>query len=71
MMSGNEIVSSLPDSSDGEDEIPSIVIAMANRSKGGSKDASADLAKLQQQQDRVAESRRNFQSGAKGSFSRG
>jgi hypothetical protein len=71
MMAGNEVASALPDTSDGEDEIPSIVMAMASRAKGGAKDPSADLAKLQNQQARVAESRKNFQSGAKGSFSRG
>jgi len=71
LMDGGDVASSLPDAGDGEDAIPSIVIAMANRAKGGAKDPSADLAKLQRQQESVAESRRNFQSGAKGSFSRG
>lgn len=71
MDGGGEIASSLPDNSGGDDDIPSIVIAMANRAKGGAKDPSADLAKLQQQHAKVAESRRNFQTGAKGSFSRG
>lgn len=72
LMDGGEVASSLPDSGgDGEDAIPSIVIAMANRAKGGAKDPSADLEKLKRQQASVAESRRNFQSGAKGSFSRG
>ncbi len=69
LMSGNEIASALPESSV-DDEIPSVVLAMANRSKGP-KDSSADLDKLRQQQARVAESARNFRSGAKGSFSRG
>lgn len=72
MMDGGEVVSSLPDnSSNNDDDIPSVVLAMANRAKGGSKDPSADLDKLRRQQANVAESRRNFQSGAKGSFSRG
>lgn len=72
MMSGvgDEVVSSLPDGGD-DDIIPSVVIAMANRAKGSQKDPDADLAKLHAQQQRVADSRRNFQSGAKGSFSRG
>lgn len=69
MMEGGEVVSALPDSG-GDDDIPSVVLAMANRSKGGPKDASADLAKLQSQQNRNAESRKNFQNGSKGSFSR-
>jgi hypothetical protein len=68
LMSGNEIASALPDS--GDDEIPSVVLAMASRSKG-SKDSGTDLDKLRQQQARVAESARNFRSGSKGSFSRG
>jgi hypothetical protein len=70
MMEGGEVVSALPDSGGGDDDIPSVVLAMANRAKGGAKDPNADLAKLQQQQVKQAESRRNFQSGAKGSFSR-
>lgn len=69
LMSGNEISSALPDSG-GDDEIPSVVLAMASRSKG-TKDSSADLDKLRQQQVRVAESAKNFRSGSKGSFSRG
>jgi hypothetical protein len=70
MMDGGEVVSALPDTGGGDDEIPSIVLAMASRGKGGTKDPNADLAKLQQQQVKQQESRRNFQSGAKGSFSR-
>jgi hypothetical protein len=65
---GDLISSSLPDMSDGvEDEVPSFVLNMANQAKGGSKDPHADLAKLQQ---RISDSRKNFKSGAKGSFSR-
>jgi hypothetical protein len=70
MMEGGEVVSSLPDSGSDGDDIPSVVLAMANRAKGGAKDPNADLSKLQNQHARVAESRKNFQSGAKGSFSR-
>jgi len=71
MMEGGEIASSLPDTGGDDDAIPSVVLAMANRAAGKAKDPAADLAKLQQQQQKQAESRRNFQSGAKGSFSRG
>lgn len=68
---GDLISSSLPDMSDGgEDEVPSFVLNMANQAKGGSKDPHADLAKLQQLQQRISDSRKNFKSGAKGSFSR-
>lgn len=70
VMSGNEsIASSLPDS--GDEEIPSVVLSMANRAaaKGGNAN-SADLMKLQKMHDKVAESRRNFESGGKGGFSR-
>lgn len=72
MMTGGDVASSLPDSGAGDDEVPSIVIAMANRAKtGNAKDPNADLAKLQEQHAKIAESRRNFLSGAKGSFFRG
>ena len=58
-----------------DDEIPSIVLAMANkgRNKGSSSANSADLMKLQQMHDRVSNSRKNFESGenrGKGGFSR-
>lgn len=68
LISGGEaITSSLADSND--DEIPSVVLAMASRAKPGINN-NADLQKLQKQQDKIAEARRNISSGAKGSFSR-
>jgi len=72
LMSGNEIVSALPASDD--DEIPDIVLQMANKSSGKpSTSNGADLLKLQQMQQRVKNSRMNFESGenrGKGGFSR-
>lgn len=70
MEGGEPISSSLSDSSD--DEIPSVVLNMANKAagKGGGASNANDLLKLQKLQDRVGESRRNFESGGKGSFSR-
>lgn len=69
----NEIASSLDNGMDG-DEIPSVVLNMAKRSKGGGgKSNPADLIKLQQMHDKLSESRSNFESGAnrgKGGFSR-
>lgn len=70
-ISGGEIASSLPDAND--DEIPAVVMAMANKSKGNSSSSGADLLKLQQMQQRQQESRQNFESGnnrGKGGFSR-
>jgi len=73
LISGGEIASSLPAS--GDDEIPDIVLQMADKSAGmnpASKNA-ADLLKLQQMQQRVQNSRMNFESGenrGKGGFSR-
>lgn len=74
LLSGNEVSSSLNDISNVDDEIPSVVLNMAQRARGGGKHAnSADLIKLQQMQSRVHESRRNFEEGGargKGGFSR-
>jgi hypothetical protein len=70
LISGGEVASALPDNG-GDDDIPSVVLAMANKAKGGNNDSSgADLDKLRRLQDRVSASRNNFASGAKGSFSR-
>lgn len=71
---GDEVMSSLPDSG-GDDEIPSVVLAMASRAKGGNKNnEAADIAKLQEMHDRIKSSRANFESGenrtGKGGFSR-
>lgn len=66
LVSGNEISSALPDIGDG-DEIPSVVLAMAKRSKGSS--TNADVEKLQAMRNRVNASKNNF-SQAKGAFSR-
>ena len=68
IMEGNEIMSSLPSTSD--DEIPSVVLSMANRAKTNGKNNNMDLAKLQEHQSKLAQSRKNFLTGAKGSFSR-
>jgi len=74
LISENEsnIASSLPTADD--DEIPAVVLAMANKgtSHGGSTNA-ADLMKLQQMHERVYNSHKNFESGenrGKGGFSR-
>ncbi len=74
LFEGNEIASSLNETNSDE-EIPSIVLSMANKAKSGSRHTSnpADLIKLQQLQNRLEESRRNFESGGsrgKGGFSR-
>ena len=62
MSESNGISSSL--ASPGDDEIPAVVLAMANNSGRGSSTSNAnDLMKLQQMQDRVANSRKNFESG--------
>lgn len=71
MMAGGDIVNSaLPESEYGsDDDIPSIVLNMANKAQGSGKSSQADLAKLQQLQNRVSGSRKNFLSGG-GGFSR-
>ncbi len=73
LMTGGEVSSALPDSDD--DEIPSVVMAMANKAKGKGGDVSAaDLTKLREMQNRVKNSRANFESGdnrsGKNGFSR-
>lgn len=73
LFGGGEVASSLGDSIMNEDDIPPVVLNMASRAKTNGPTNSADLLKLQQMQERVLESRRNFESGnnrGKGSFSR-
>lgn len=71
MMSDEGIISSaLPEANDWEDEIPSVVRNMAAHAKNNGATSDADVAKLQQMHHRTQESRRNFATGAKGSFSR-
>lgn len=72
LFAGNEIASSLGDSVFDDEQIPSVVLNMANRSKGNSSTNTADLLKFQKTQDRLLESRRNFESGnvGKGGFTR-
>jgi hypothetical protein len=74
LFSGNEISSSLNNSLGDEDEIPSVVLNMANSAKGSRHTSNpADMIKLQQLQNRLQDSRRNFESGnarGKGGFSR-
>lgn len=71
--SGDIVASSLPPTSDGDDdEIPSVVLAMANMKKGGA-DGGAnekDLRALANMQAKVQNSAKKLSSG-KGSFSRG
>lgn len=60
---------------DDDDDIPAVVLAMANKGKqsGTHYSNNADLLKLQQMRDRVYNSYKNFESGenlAKGGFSR-
>lgn len=69
ILSGGEVQSSLPENNSGDDDIPSIVLNMANRSKGRSSDQDP-TAELERMQAKVDASRRNFNSGGKGSFSR-
>jgi len=73
LSNSGEISSSLPENNDDE-EIPAIVMSMANQTNnsgnsGNSKNAK-DLLKLQQMQDRINKSRSNFKNGGGGSFSR-
>ncbi len=77
LISGEEIVSSLPDTSD--DDVPAHILqanmALAKSKGGGSGTNPADLLKLQQMHERVKNSRENFESGANrggkgGGFSR-
>jgi hypothetical protein len=53
---------------DYNEPIPAAVLAMAQKA-GGSTTAS-DLLKLQQMQDRLYNSKKNFENGSSGSFSR-
>lgn len=69
ILNGGEVQSSLPDNSSGDDDIPSIVLNMANRSRGKVSDQDP-TAELERMQAKVDASRRNFNSGGKGSFSR-
>lgn len=62
MMSGNDIASSLDSNAD-DDAIPTAVLAMAAKGKGGGQSNSADLLKLQQMHDRVKKSKEAFESG--------
>lgn len=68
ILAGGEVQSSLPDTG-ADDDIPSIVLNMANRSKGRGSDQDP-TAELERMQAKVDASRRNFNSGGKGSFSR-
>ena len=68
LFESNYVKSSLDNSVD--DDIPAVVLNMANKKNNKT---PADLLKLQKMQDRVLESKKNFESGAsrgKGSFSR-
>lgn len=56
-----------------DDEIPDVVLRMANGARGNTGKNNADLLKIQQQQERLRNSRENFESGAargKNGFSR-
>jgi hypothetical protein len=69
LLEGNEISSSLEVNS--EDDIPPVVLNMASRAKSGVN--PKDMIKLQQLQNRVNQSKNNFESGVnrgKGGFSR-
>ena len=66
------IQSSLASNND-DDEIPSVVLNMANQQKGSKTANLKDLMSLQQMQDRANNSKRSFESGenrGKGGFSR-
>jgi hypothetical protein len=76
MITGNEVVSSLPDA--GDDDVPAHILAANQavaKAKGGGGANTADLLKLQQMQSRLQKSREDFESGANrggkgGGFSR-
>lgn len=77
MISGGEGISSALPSDAGDDEVPAHILAAnmaAAKARGGNSSANAaDLLKLQQMQERVNNSKQNFESGAnrgKGGFSR-
>ena len=66
MLSGGDMIaSSLPGTSNGdEDDIPPAIVAMAKRAAGNKAvDPNADLAKLQEMHARINNSRKNFESG--------
>lgn len=71
-LSGGDAISSSLSNGMDDDEIPAVVLNMAQSSKKGSAN-SKDLLKLQEMQQRAQLSRQNFESGAsrgKGSFGR-
>ena len=77
MITGNEVVSSLPDAND--DDVPAHILAanlaVAKAKGGGGGANAADLLKLQQMQSRLQKSKEDFESGANrggkgGGFSR-
>ena len=71
LSSEGEVSSAIAGGGD-DDEIPAVVMAMANQTNpSGSSKNARDLLKLQQMQDRVNKSRHNFKNGGGGgSFSR-
>jgi Zn-finger nucleic acid-binding protein len=67
------IQSSLSSDINDDDEIPSVVLNMANQQKGSNASNIKDLMSLQQMQDRLNNSKKNFESGenrGKGGFGR-
>ncbi len=70
ILSGGEAVSSSIDSLDDSDDPPPFVVAALTSKTKTAGSNSADILKQQRMYDKVAESRRNFATGAKGSFSR-
>lgn len=72
MLDGGSVASALA-TPDYEEEIPSAVLAMASKAKNKGSSSAVDLLRLQQMQDRVKNSRSNFEDGAnrgKNGFSR-
>lgn len=70
LLEGNEINSSIADPISMDEDIPAAVLNMANRSKSAN---NSEIYKLQQLQNRIKQSKENFQSGVsrgKGGFSR-
>jgi Zn-finger nucleic acid-binding protein len=78
MISSGEVVSSLPNASDGDgdDDVPAFILAAnqaaaAGRVPGSGGEANAkDIAHLQRLQSKVSQAQKNMTSGSKGSFSR-
>ena len=62
----------LPQENGDDDDIPIAIQEMAMKAKGGTASNNADIFKLKQMQERVANSRKNFEHGTagKGGFSR-